>query len=133
VRKQPCDEGRGFAVKNFREVTVVALKQAGSPPGRGRVAGHHVLGPRPGRSVRDKDVLPREMFVKSLYDRNPNSDSGRANGGRTVDGPAAVEVDKRIASSSRRATRKTTARARNSSRPASRNCGSGTFVDRGKT
>jgi len=89
-----------FAVKNFREVTVVALKQAGKvlpAEEESLVITFSALGPGSKR-YGDKDVLPREMFVKSLYDRKPQLGfGGGANGGEDGgDGPAAVEVDKRI-------------------------------------
>lgn len=86
-----------FAVKNFREVTLVALKQAGKvlpAEEESLIVTFSSLGSG-SRKYGDKDVNPREMFVKSLHDRksqlgfNGSTDDGG-------DAPAAVEVDKRI-------------------------------------
>jgi hypothetical protein len=86
-----------FAVKNFREVQLVALKQAGKvlpAEEESLIVTFSALGAG-SRKYGDKDVNPREMFVKSLNDRKPQIGfTGTGDDGG--DAPAAVEVDKRI-------------------------------------
>jgi len=86
-----------FAVKNFREVALVALKQAGKvlpAEEESLIVTFSALGAG-SRKYGDKDVNPREMFVKSLHDRKSQIGFG-ASGDDGGDAPAAVEVDKRI-------------------------------------
>ncbi len=86
-----------FAVKQFREVQLVALKQAGKvlpAEEESLIVTFSALGAG-SRKYGDKDVNPREMFVKSLHDRKSQIGFG-ASGDDGGDAPAAVEVDKRI-------------------------------------
>jgi hypothetical protein len=86
-----------FAVKQFREVTLVALKQAGKvlpSEEESLIITFSALGPQAKR-FGDKDINPREMFVKSLHDRKAQIGFGGSSE-EGAEGPAAVEVDKRI-------------------------------------
>ena len=86
-----------FAVKQFREVVLVALKQAGKvlpAEEESLIITFSALGAG-SRKYGDKDVNPRDMFVKSLHDRKSQIGFG-ASGDDGGDAPAAVEVDKRI-------------------------------------
>jgi len=91
-----------FAIKQFREQTLINLKKEGKvtpAEEESLLITFSSLGPG-NRKYADKEVNPRELFVKSLTERKPAVRFGEGGAGgednSEGDAPASVEVDRRI-------------------------------------
>jgi hypothetical protein len=90
-----------FALKQFRETVLPALKKDGKvlpAEEESLLITFSALGPA-SRKYGDKDVNPRELFVKSLQERKAQVKFGEGAEGGEEDGgdkPPAIEVDSRI-------------------------------------